>query len=250
MTDAGRLATYDGVEVATLVAAAGVPSLEVHAALTSTLDRVHLLAASEASAGTAVVAEWQSAGRGQHGRAWHSEAGAGVWLSVLERPVDSSGVGVLSLRLGLLLANALAPYSRRPIRLKWPNDLWTDAGKLAGILVEARWRGGTLEWVAVGVGVNVAVRAADPAAIGLDDGVTRAEVLVATARAIRAAAAETGLLSEAELSAWGARDLARGRAITEPVVGSVRGLRADGSLMVQGSGGIQTVMTGSLRFAI
>ena len=173
----GLEGAYDGEAVGSLAARAMVPCLEVHAELTSALDRAHLLGASGTPAGTVVVADRQTAGRGRLGRVWHSEAGTGVWVALVERPSDTVALGVLSLRLGLAVAEALAPHSSSPIRLKWPNDLWTAAGKLAGVLVEARWRGSALEWVAIGVGVNVRPRGADPVVAGLDAGTRRPDVL-------------------------------------------------------------------------
>ncbi len=243
-------ATYDGVTSTAIERDSGVARLEVHHELTSTLDRAHLLGASGAAAGTTVVAERQTAGRGRHGRVWHSDSGAGVWVSMVERPTDVQAVSVLSLRLGLVLAQALEPLSAAPIRLKWPNDLWTESGKLAGILVEARWRGSMLEWVAIGIGVNVRPHPLEPVTAGLDAGVSRASVLVATCRAVRRAVTVPGVLSLAELSAWNARDLARDRAVVEPTAGVVRGLRADGALLVETSSGVHGMVSGSLRFAI
>jgi BirA family biotin operon repressor/biotin-[acetyl-CoA-carboxylase] ligase len=242
------LPDYDGFEVTQLAERADVPLLEVYASLTSTLDRAHLLGASGTATGTVIVADRQTAGRGRHGRAWHSEPGTGVWAAFVERPTDPAALGVLSLRLGIALAAALAPFSRADIRLKWPNDLWTDAGKLAGILVEARWRGSALEWVAIGIGVNVRARAGEPVVAGLDAHTRRPDVLAAVCAAVRSATAATGLLREDELSAWAARDLARGRAIVEPTVGTVQGLRADGALLVETTGGVQGLQSGSLRF--
>jgi len=120
----------------------------------STMDALHELAQAGAAAGTAVVAEEQGAGRGSRGRAWSSPPG-GLWLSVLARPA-STGLEVLSLRAGLAVAvllDRLGAAGR--VELKWPNDLMLDDRKVGGILCEARWQGGTLAWVAVGLGLNV-----------------------------------------------------------------------------------------------
>jgi len=92
-----------------------------------------------------VIANEQTAGRGRGGKSWQSSPGAGLWLTLIERPADTSGLGVLSLRVGLAAAEALDRFAPEPIRLKWPNDLYIDRSKLAGILVEARWREQSVE---------------------------------------------------------------------------------------------------------
>src|SRR5207249_1003075 len=123
-------------------------------ALGSTFDAVHDLAAQAALAGTVVIAEEQTAGRGRDGRTWHSPAG-GVWLGMLLRPVRAE-LGVISVRVGLAVADAVdALLGRFETRLKWPNDVLLGERKLAGILCEGRWHGEALQWLAVGVGVNV-----------------------------------------------------------------------------------------------
>ncbi|MBI3792845.1 MAG: biotin--[acetyl-CoA-carboxylase] ligase [Gemmatimonadetes bacterium] len=252
------LAEYDGVAVAALAAQGGLAGLEAYGTITSTLDRAHLLGASGAAAGMAVVAEAQGAGRGRHGRPWDSAREAGVWLTIVERPLDTAAIGVLALRTGLELADALAPFTTEAIRLKWPNDLWTASGKLAGILIEARWRGPMPEWVAVGVGINVRAPAGPDVQRGdaattpramLRAETRRAEVLVAAARAVRLAARGTGDLTALELDRWHARDLARGRELAEPMAGRAVGVRADGALLVKTAGGVQPILSGSLRFA-
>src|SRR6476661_5682796 len=91
--------------------------------LPSTQDEVHRLAAAGAPAGTVVVSAEQDAGRGSRGRRWASPIG-GLWLSFLCRPARSVGVEVLSLRVGLAAAEALAEVGGLPpVSLKWPNDL-------------------------------------------------------------------------------------------------------------------------------
>src|SRR3954468_16526787 len=176
-------------------------------AVGSTLDVAHDLAAKGAEAGTLIVANTQTAGRGRMGRTWRSEPGAGLWLTLIERPSDPSALDVLSLRVGLELAPALDPFTELRVQLKWPNDLYVAQRKLAGILIEARWREGHPEWVAIGVGINLRPPASQPRAIGLRAEVTRDDVLAAIAPRLRAAAARGGMLSESELNMFGARDL-------------------------------------------
>ena len=136
-TRVGRRARSDALPSA---AALGLARLVHEREVASTMDVAHALAAEGAPAGVLVVADRQLRGRGRGGRPWESADGAGVWMTLLERPDDPRVIGVLALRLGLAMAEALAPFVDAPISLKWPNDLYVGHGKLAGILVEARWR--------------------------------------------------------------------------------------------------------------
>jgi len=184
---------------------------------TSTLDVAHRIAGEGAPAGTLVIANEQTAGRGRGGKSWQSSPGVGIWLTLIERPVDTSGLGVLSLRVGLAAAQALDRFAAEPIRLKWPNDLFIDRGKLAGILVEARWREQALEWVSIGLGVNVKAPENVENAAGLEPGVERLDVLSELLPALRTAAQKTGpLRADERVQADQQRELARVRAQTEP----------------------------------
>ncbi len=199
----------------------------------STLDVAHQLAAAGADAGTLIVADAQTAGRGRMGRSWRSERGAGIWLTLIERPRDPSGLEVLSLRVGLALAPVLDAFAPEPVRLKWPNDLYLGERKLGGVLIEARWREQNLEWLAIGVGINLRPPAAEPNAIGLRDGVSRDEVVDRIVPAIRAAVAQGGPLGKEEMAGFAARDMASGRRCAEPLLGIVRGISPSGALRVE-----------------
>ncbi len=156
---------------------------------------------------------------------------------------------MLALRVGLLGAQALSPLATAPIRVKWPNDLYVDDGKLAGILIETRWRGTASEWVAIGMGVNV--MAPDVAAArGLRPGTNRVEALCRLVPALRAAASAAGHLSVAERDAWAERDYAAGRSASEPAAGVVRGISASGELLIEeADGAVRGYRSGSLTFA-
>jgi BirA family biotin operon repressor/biotin-[acetyl-CoA-carboxylase] ligase len=223
-----------------------LPRVVAFGTVGSTLDVAHALASEGAAAGTLVIADEQTAGRGRHGRTWRSEPGAGLWLTVLERPSDVDALNVLSLRIGIAIAPALDPFALERVRLKWPNDLYVAGRKLGGILVEARWRDSRPEWVAIGVGVNVRAPAAEPKAIGLRSSISRLDVLGAIIPAIRAAAACTGALSDEERRAFAARDVAAGQQCAEPVIGTVQGIDAAGALLVQSATGMVAVRAGSL----
>lgn len=124
--------------------------------LGSTNSEAAALAQAGASHGTVVVADRQSAGRGRRQRTWHSPGGENLYLSALLRPQwKASDPRPVSLAAGVGLAEALAPRLPTPPLLKWPNDVLAGGKKLAGILVEGAMQAEHVEWVIVGIGVNV-----------------------------------------------------------------------------------------------
>lgn len=193
-----------------------------------------------------MIANEQTAGRGRGGKSWQSSPGAGLWLTLIERPTDPSGLGVLSLRVGLAAAEALDRFAAEPIRLKWPNDLFIDRAKLAGILVEARWREQVVEWVAIGLGVNVKPPGKVEAAAWLEPGTERVDVLAELVPAMREAASATGELTSDEMEEFAARDLARGRVCIEPANGRVAGITPTGELLVVLADSVTPFHSGSL----
>ncbi len=210
------------------------------------MDIAHRLAADGAPAGTLVIANEQTAGRGRGGKRWDSSPEAGLWLTLIERPDDTSGLAVLSIRVGLAAAESLDRFAREPIRLKWPNDLYVDRGKLAGVLVEARWREQSVEWVAIGLGINVRRPENIEGAAGLEPGTSRVDVLAELVPALRSAARATGLLGEAELEEFNARDLARGKNCIQPALGRVAGITPAGELLVALADSVAPFRSGSL----
>ena len=223
-----------------------LPRVEVLASVGSTMDVAHRLGAEGAGPGTLVVADEQTAGRGRGGKTWRSRAGTGIWMTLLERPNDPTALGVLSIRLGLKAAPVLERYCEEPIRLKWPNDLLTSRGKLAGILVETRWRESQVDWVAIGVGVNVNAPDEETEGASLRDGTRRLDVLAELLPALRAAVRARGTLLPVELDRWTSRDVAAGRRCRTPFPGRVRGLAADGSLIIEREGVTALARAGSL----
>jgi len=223
-----------------------LPRVELLESTASTLDIAHRLAADGAPSGTLVIANEQTAGRGRGGKSWRSAPGAGLWLTLIDRPADNSGLGVLSLRVGLASAEALDRFAPEPIRLKWPNDLYIDRGKLGGILVEARWREQAVEWVAIGLGVNVRAPDNVETAAGLEPGTERLDVLADLVPAIVAATRARGPLDAGEMEEFAARDIARGRRCIEPAVGRVAGITPTGELLVALADTIAPFRSGSL----
>jgi biotin-[acetyl-CoA-carboxylase] ligase BirA-like protein len=242
----GPASRYDGRTVETLALELSVPRVIAFDSVGSTLDVAHELAAAGAEPGTLVLADEQTSGRGRMGRVWRSESGAGIWLTLIERPRDVAALDVLSLRIGLGLATVLDEFAAAPVGLKWPNDLYVGLRKLGGVLVEVRWRDSAPEWAAIGVGVNLRVPRGEARAAGLTTRATRAVVLSHMVTAIRAAAARTGLLDQAELEAFGARDISTGRRCREPVAGVVQGIDASGALVVDIGSRVAIIRAGSL----
>lgn len=243
-----RPVRYDGHSAEQLEISLGVPRVELHPSVTSTLDVAHVIAPS-VPAGTLVLADEQTAGRGTQGRRWTSRAGDGVWLALIERPADVRALDVLSLRCGLYAAEALDGLAAESPGVKWPNDLYVAGRKLAGVLIETRWRGASAEWVAIGFGLNVVAPPLDTA-IGLAERVTRLEALGRLVPALRGAAAAPGHFSDDELARWHRRDVARGRRIESPARGTVAGVSRAGELLVLRDDGAEArFRSGTLTFA-
>lgn len=115
-----------------------------------------------------VLAHHQTAGKGQFGRAWQSPVGAGLYLSIIERP-DAPIAGhhaVLTLSAGIACAEVLRRRTSLDVRIKPINDLYVAERKLGGILIETIVRGERLESVITGIGLNLtrAERPVDPPA--------------------------------------------------------------------------------------
>ena len=237
---------YDGLTARDLRDLLGLPCVELRDTVSSTLDVAHALADAGAPAGTLVLADEQTAGRGRRGRRWTSPAGAGLWLTLIERPCHVSAATLLSLRLGIHAAQVLDRFAPARVALKWPNDLYLDGGKLGGILVESRWREERLDWTAVGIGINVRAPAGVARAAALGAGSSRPQLLRELVPAVRAAAAAAGPLSATELRAYAARDLAQGQACREPVAGVVERIGADGALLVRVGDDVVACRSGSL----
>lgn len=243
------MVSWLGHEGEALARELGLPRVEALRRVGSTMDAAHALAAEGALAGTLVIAEEQTAGRGRGGRSWTSVPRAGLWMTLIERPRDADALDVLSLRVGLHLAPVLERWTSGAVALKWPNDLYVAHRKLAGVLIEARWRGARADWVAIGVGINLTPPPDAPDAIGLgrpDATADAAAVLAEAVPAIRAAAFASGPLREDELLAFASRDLARGRSVTQPARGTARGISPAGELLVETAAGLSSYRTGSL----
>jgi BirA family biotin operon repressor/biotin-[acetyl-CoA-carboxylase] ligase len=120
----------------------------------STNGRLLMRAASQDVHAHVCVAEFQRAGRGRQGRAWHASLGSGLCLSIAWRFAGNLD-HALSLAVGVALARSLKRIGAHDIALKWPNDVLWQERKLAGILVERRLRSNGDNIAVIGIGVNV-----------------------------------------------------------------------------------------------
>jgi len=149
-------------------AAAQLKSLEIFQEIDSTSDHLKRTQSANTNGGVrACLAEWQSSGRGRRGRHWVSPYGTNLYLS-LAVPMSESGIqsGGLSLVAAIAIVSALQSRGVEGLGLKWPNDIFYQERKLAGILLELSGEGGGCYQVVIGVGINI--RIPDAAACEID----------------------------------------------------------------------------------
>lgn len=143
-------------------AGAGLPGffrLQRFEEIDSTNEEAKRRAAAGAPAGTLIWAKAQSAGRGRRGRAWVSVPG-NLYLSLLLRPERGAAhAAQLGFAAALAVGEAILPLlpTSAVLAYKWPNDVLVGGRKVSGILLESQAAAeGRLDWLAVGIGVNVA----------------------------------------------------------------------------------------------
>lgn len=227
----------------------------VHRRVTASTNEVaRQLAAAGAPHGTAVTASEQTAGRGRQGRVWTAPPRRALLLSVVVRELSERHA-----LLPLAAAVAVSEACERAAdgvrcQIKWPNDVWVERRKLAGILVEGRPQDG---WAVIGIGVNVSTAAdgfpADlrPTATSLAiaaGGRAPASPDVLLEPLLDALAARLGDEPAEVLAAWRARDALRG----EPVrwdrgEGVAAGIAETGGLIVRTSDGTLELDAGEVH---
>jgi BirA family transcriptional regulator, biotin operon repressor / biotin---[acetyl-CoA-carboxylase] ligase len=120
----------------------------------STNERAKELALAGAPGGLVVTADEQTAGRGRRGNEWFAPPGSCLLYSALVRPFAPDGPSLLPLAVPVAASETAEAVAPVRCQLKWPNDVWVDERKVAGVLVEARPDEG---WAVIGVGLNVAI---------------------------------------------------------------------------------------------
>jgi BirA family biotin operon repressor/biotin-[acetyl-CoA-carboxylase] ligase len=234
----------------------------------STNDVAAALAERGAPEGTTVVAASQTAGRGRLGRTWYSPPNAGIYASIVLR--SAKAAPYLTLAGGVAVATGVRAATGLPVEIKWPNDVVTRGTsgpgrrrKLAGILAEASTSAEGVQYVVLGIGINLMTIAYPPeiadrassleAELGraVDGGAVLAEILAALAAELPAlAAGDVGDL----LGRWRAlAPLASGGIVecegpSGRVTGIAAGIADDGALLVKSVDGIERVVAGEVTW--
>ncbi len=128
----------------------------------STNNRAAELARGGSEEGEVVVAERQVKGKGRLNRVWQSPTGVNLYTTIILRPSISPAVSPqITLTAGVAVAETLSLYCGKDVTLKWPNDVQVRGKKICGILTEMRLSGTEIDFVVVGIGININIRRED-----------------------------------------------------------------------------------------
>ena len=124
----------------------------------STNEEARRMAAAHETVPTWILADSQTAGRGRRGRAWQSPVGNLMTTLYLPISFDAVKAGQLAFVAGLALERTVSALigERAQASLKWPNDVLVDGKKASGILLESAMRDNKIDWLAIGLGLNLA----------------------------------------------------------------------------------------------
>lgn len=224
-----------------------IGSPHVHHRLTdSTNERAKELAAAGAPHGTVVTAEEQTAGRGRQGRAWVAPAGRALLMSVVLHVDERTPLAPLA------AAVAVCRAFPEPDGIKWPNDVWIDGRKVAGILIEGRPQAG---WAVLGIGLNVStapdefpeeLRGAATSLRAAGSPVSRPRD--ALAALLPALGEWLAAPADVVLDEWRRRDALRGQRVRwDAGEGVAAGVDEAGSLLVETGAGVQALHAGEVH---
>ena len=122
----------------------------------STNNCARALAGCWAEEGTVIIAEQQTAGRGRLGRPWVANPNENLTFSIILRPtIPADAINLLPLSVAVAVAGAVEKVTGLKLECKWPNDLLYNNQKVAGILLEGSYAQNTVDWIVIGIGINV-----------------------------------------------------------------------------------------------
>ena len=208
-----------------------------HRVVDSTNEQARQLAAAGAPHGTLVTADEQSAGRGRQGRTWVAPSGSAVLMSLIVRDLGLDTL--LPLAAPVAVCDACEAVAPVECRIKWPNDVWIDGRKVAGILVEGRPQEG---WAIVGIGLNVSTtefpeelrETATSLDLASGERLDRNEVLRALLKALDQ---RLGATASEIVGAWRERDALKGERVRWGAgQGTAVGVSENGALIVDADG--------------
>ena len=123
---------------------------------TSTQSDAHQLVQEDIEHGTVVIADEQTKGKGRMNRTWYSTKEQGVWLSmILKPPILPYQAPQLTLLTATVLADVIHEHTKIRPQIKWPNDILINGKKIAGILTEMQAEQDQIQYVIIGIGINV-----------------------------------------------------------------------------------------------
>jgi len=124
--------------------------------LKSTMDMATQLALKNAGEGTVVIAETQTKGKGRLGRIWYSPKFKGLYFSLILRPkISMDKASIITLLAGVSICEAIKDYPGEETQIKWPNDIILRNKKLGGILTEVKAELDEVNFLIIGVGLNI-----------------------------------------------------------------------------------------------
>jgi BirA family biotin operon repressor/biotin-[acetyl-CoA-carboxylase] ligase len=227
----------------------------------STNNCAKAVAGCGATEGTVIISELQTAGKGRLGRSWNANANENLTFSLVLRPkVPPEALNLLPLYVAVGIAQAIEGMTKLKVECKWPNDLLINKKKVAGILAEGSIKQNMVEFVVIGVGINVNQRVFGVDLFGkatslflecqheLDRKTLFQNILVSLENHYRTVSKQ-GFQSIIPL--W----LSKSTMINKPISlsqqgsvisGVVKGLSTEGGLILQTNGALKTVFSGDV----
>ncbi len=215
----------------------------------------------ELQSGSVCVSEYQAKGRGRRGRQWVSPFGANLYLSMYWRLEAGMAAAMgLSLVVGVAIVEALESLGIDGVKLKWPNDLYYNDKKLAGILVEMSGQAGGAAHLVIGMGMNLtmseSVEGIDQPWTSLShatsNNIDRNQLVVAFVQAWQHALLDYEMMGlTGFVERWNRHDNFVGRQVklllgNRDVEGTLRGIDAQGAVLIETDQGVQAFIGGEI----